>query len=305
MKRILLVVCMTVGGSGCGQNESDAMGTTPWSSQEATAVDAAAAAEAEAAMEAQLTQVESALRSLPGLIGSVQRDMRRHLNAAHVAAAQRNGVGPVRDSTHVEALVRAGRLVRLPDSTQWWVTRELDYSLPYVTPGTQAALEEVGRRFHSRLESRGLPAIRLDVTSVLRTDELQARLRRSNRNAASSTSSHEFGTTLDIAYSAFAAPLEPIVPLETAEAPWLEPHLARFASAMAESVAARRSRELQAILGHVLLELQEEGRVMVTLERLQPVYHLTVAREQPAARGIAVGMASRVVRTGSSDDQKR
>jgi hypothetical protein len=33
-----------------------------------------------------------------------------------------------------------------------------------------------------------------------------------------------------------------------------------------------------AVLGKVLLELQQEGAVMVTLEELQPVFHLTVAR---------------------------
>jgi len=41
----------------------------------------------------------------------------------------------------------------------------------------------------------------------------------------------------------------------------------------------RKSRELQKILGDVLREAQDEGIVLVTLERLQPVYHVTVARE--------------------------
>lgn len=50
------------------------------------------------------------------------------------------------------------------------------------------------------------------------------------------------------------------------------------ASSGYEPVAARRSRELMAILGNVLIEAQDEGKVMVTLERLQPVYHMTVAR---------------------------
>ena len=45
-----------------------------------------------------------------------------------------------------------------------------------------------------------------------------------------------------------------------------------------ETAAARKSRELQAILGSVLNELRREGDVLVTLERQQPVYHVTVAR---------------------------
>src|SRR5690606_692028 len=45
-----------------------------------------------------------------------------------------------------------------------------------------------------------------------------------------------------------------------------------------ERVAARKSRELQNVLGGVLRGLQSDGLVLVTLERQQPVYHLTIAR---------------------------
>ena len=45
-----------------------------------------------------------------------------------------------------------------------------------------------------------------------------------------------------------------------------------------ERMAARYSRELQAVLGEVLREMQAAGEVMVTLERQQPVYHITLAR---------------------------
>jgi hypothetical protein len=272
MKRTIPATCVILAGSGCGQDEAGAPVTQP-SSQEAGSdpADAAASAEATAAIEAQLAEVESALKRLPGLIGSVQADMRRHLNSAHVTAAQRNGVGPVRDSAHVEALVRAGRLVRLPDSTQWWVTRELDYSLPYVTPGTHATMEEIGRRFHARLEAGGLPPIRLDVTSVLRTGELQAQLRRGNRNASRTTSSHEFGTTIDIAYTSFLAPAEVHVP---------HPALPRAQVTEAlDSLATEYANHLEGELGAVLQELLREGTALPLRERGQAVFHITVARD--------------------------
>jgi hypothetical protein len=250
-------------------------------------------------------EIDEVFLPLPLLRPAEESALRRFGNDQQLARARALGIGRGPSSERLASLEREGRLVRLEGSTPLWIVRRLDYSVPLLVPAAHSLLIEIGERFQTRLQELDVPPYRLEVTSLLRSAEDQAALRRVNPNAAAGESTHEFGTTLDIAYSAFAAPLEPIVPLETAEAPWLEPHLARFASAMAESVAARRSRELQAILGHVLLELQEEGRVMVTLERLQPVYHLTVAREQPAARGIAVGMASRVVRTGSSDDQKR
>jgi hypothetical protein len=42
-------------------------------------------------------------------------------------------------------------------------------------------------------------------------------------------------------------------------------------------MAARKSRELQAVLGKVMAEAQSRDEVLVTLERQQPVYHITVA----------------------------
>ena len=62
------------------------------------------------------------------------------------------------------------------------------------------------------------------------------------------------------------------------EVPWLEPYLRRMEDAATEAGAARMSRELQAELGIVLREMQSEGKVMVTLEVRQPVFHITVAR---------------------------
>jgi hypothetical protein len=118
----------------------------------------------------------------------------------------------------------------------------------------------------------GAPPYRLEVTSVLRTPEGQAALRETNPNAASGVSTHEFGTSLDVAYSGYAAPGSATAPQDPAE---------RITALALERVAARYSRELQKVLGDVLREMQSEGLVMVTLERQQPVYHLTVARATP------------------------
>jgi hypothetical protein len=99
-----------------------------------------------------------------------------------------------------------------------------------------------------------------------------------NPNAALGESTHEFGTTLDVAYASFAAPAQHDVALDLDGVEWLEPFADRIAAALLETVAARNSRELQAVLGSVMTAVQDEGLAMVTLERLQPVYHFTVAR---------------------------
>jgi hypothetical protein len=286
-----MTACCIVAGTllGCGSEDGGTNGSpnaagraavAPGAAAPAAPQDAAAEARLRAEIEERIAQVEAAARRLPGLIGSIQVDMRRHLNAAHVAAARSNGVGPVRDSTHVAALVQRGALVQLPDSTEWWVLRELNQSLPYVTPGTKAALEEVGRRFHARLDERGLPPFRLDVTSVLRTNQQQAALRRRNPNASQTTSSHEFGTTLDIAYLSFAAPksLEHRTLAAGSEAQLGQPLRAELATRL-DSLGARYAPHLEGELGAVLQQLQRAGTVLTLRERAQPVFHITVARD--------------------------
>lgn len=240
--------------------------------------DPAVEARSRAALEQRLAAIESDVQRLPGLIGSIRQDMRLHLNATHVATARSTGVGPVRDEAHLASLIDRGALVQLPESTRWWVLRDLNYSLPYVTPGTQAALEEVGRRFHARLDEHGLPPFRLDITSVLRTSEQQSELQRRNRNASDTTSSHEFGTTLDIAYLSFAAPESLDHPsLATELDGQVTPPLREEITTRLDSLGTLHAPHLEGELGAVLQQLERDGMVLPLRERSQPVYHITVA----------------------------
>lgn len=228
------------------------------------------------AIDVRADSVDDRLEPLPLLRPTEEATLRSYLQDAHLARARALGARPEsRDA--IRALEGEGRLVELADTTRYWVIRDLEHSLPYVTPDTRVLLTLVGARFHARLDSLGIPRYRFEISSVLRTSEQQAALRGDNVNAAGGTSAHEFGTTVDIAYSGYAAPSEPLVEPDLGEAGWLEGPVRRVSDAAAERVAARRSRELQAVLGQVLREMQSEGLVYVTLERLQPVYHVTVA----------------------------
>lgn len=270
-------------------------------------VDAAMEERSRAALEKRVGEIESAVQRLPGLIASIRQDMRQHLNAAHVASARSNGVGPVRDGAHLAALVGRGALVQLPESTEWWMLRDLNDSLPYVTPGTYAALQEIGRRFHARLDEHGLPPFRLDITSVLRTSEQQSELQRRNPNASDTTSSHEFGTTLDIAYLSFAAPQSLDHPSLAAEPDdavidpinsplnnrtnvqvvdrvndqinlQLSSTLRAEVSTRLDELGKLHAPHLEGELGAVLQQLEREEIVLPLRERSQPVYHITIAR---------------------------
>ena len=219
--------------------------------------------------------IEGLLQPVALLRRAQEAELRRYSNAENLARARSLGARAA-DSVELAALVTAGRLVRLEDSTAYWVVRELDDSRPYVTPDARALLVRLGRAFHQRLGDLGLPPFRFEVSSALRTGLDQASLRGRNVNAASGASAHEFGTTVDLAYSGYAAPAELPSGLVPEDPEPLRPHLETIARRVLERTAARKSRELQAILGAVLTEAQARGEVLVTLERLQPVYHITV-----------------------------
>jgi len=217
------------------------------------------------------------LRPLAVMTPAEEDALRRFQNAAHVARARALGVR-VASRAHRDSLVAAGRLVELPDSTPYWIVRR-GSSPAFVVPSVPVLLEELGRRFQERLDEMGVPPYRIEVTSSLRTAERQERLRTRNANAAAGVSSHEFGTTVDLSYAAFAPPAEP-APEVLAELPSeLRPQMERLVDLALESVSARKSRELGAIFAQVLREAQSEGLALVIYERQQTVFHVTVARD--------------------------
>jgi len=216
------------------------------------------------------------LRPLPVMTPSDEGALRRFLNDAHVASARALGVR-VSTDTMMDSLVAVGRFVELEDSTSRWIVRP-GASPARVVPGVRAMLEVLGERFQARLADMGLPPFRIEVTSASRTVERQARLRQSNANAAAGVSSHEFGTTVDLSYAAFAHPADLSEEVLRGVPPEFAPHVERMADLALESVSARKSRELGAIFSRVLREAQAEGIALVIYERQQTVYHVTVGR---------------------------
>jgi hypothetical protein len=278
--RLASVFALCCGVAACGDRNDAPAGGAAGSAAPASVQRADVERVLDSAFErvgAVADSVDGLFRPVPLLTPAQEAAFRRFGNAQQLERARALGVRPASEAERRRA-VDAGRLLVLEDSTEHWVVRELTHSEPLLTPDARALLVRIGERFHARLDAMGAPRYRLEVTSVLRTAESQAELRRTNPNAAAGQSTHEYGTTIDIAYASFAAPAELRLELDATDAEWLRPRLERLAAAQLETVAARNSLELRAILGLVMLELQSEGVVMVTLERLQPVYHFTVAR---------------------------
>jgi hypothetical protein len=223
-----------------------------------------------ARLDAASAELNERFGRVPPLSPREVAELRRDANATQIASARRLGQR-VTTAGERERLRREGRLVPLPDSTEFWILRRMEHSEPLATPDAQAMLEEIGRRFHARLDAAGLPRYRMRITSVLRTDADQAALRRVNRNASSIVSAHEFGTTVDVSHERFAVPAG----TWPAGAPT---GLREEAVDRLEVVGKEHARALQAELGRAVHALREEGVLHVMMEDAQPVYHMTVAR---------------------------
>ena len=207
------------------------------------------------------------LRKVPALSMVEKVRLRADANAEQISRARQMGINR---SVKLESNIAAEKLVELEDTTELWALHNLNFSVPYVTPSARSMITEIGRRFQARLDSLGVPQYRIVITSALRTPDKQAALRRVNSNASKIESAHEFGTTVDIAYRRFAAPVDASpIPADT---------IRRLADSVLVKTANLRSAELQAVLGRVIREMQQEGKLLVMMERRQTVYHITVAR---------------------------
>ena len=162
------------------------------------------------------------------------------------AAALANGLAPFASRAEIEENYGKLRLTRklvLIESNPKYIVRELTSSSPYVVPKVRDLLDDIAVRFQEKTQSKS----RFMVTSVLRTEEDVAKLRKTNVNA-STNSCHCNATTIDISYVRFGM----------------------------DRVRPRDNYQLRLALAQTLHELRKEGRCYVKIERKQYCYHITV-----------------------------
>lgn len=242
----------------------------------------AAVEEVRAEFAASLAARGAAFEVVDTLSSGETRRLRRSLNRAHVAAAARLGVAPVPTDS---ALAVADGLAPLDEQSPYYTTR---WPTGPLTPDALAALDAIGERFHARLAEAGLPPFRFVVSSAFRTAEHQDRLRGVNANAARGRSSHEYGTTFDLAYERYAFDGDagygtverPAMPaaLSTLARLWLEAELDAEERAWGERMAVAHADRLEALLGRALIDLEDDGVLLALREVAQPCFHVTVAR---------------------------
>ena len=173
-------------------------------------------------------------------------------NNAHLMHARRNGLKEPfasNDCFHeqIKTLEKTYELVEVKPN-KYYQIKPLKHSFPYLVPEAVDLLNEIGWRFQQKLKENEYEKHAFMVTSLLRTQETQRKLSRSNVNATD-TSAHFFGTTIDISYKEF------------------------YHSKSKEVV---QDPKLVQFLTDVMTEMREECKLMVVRERKQACFHLTV-----------------------------
>ena len=171
-------------------------------------------------------------------------------NDVQLVAANRWGVKPVKNRKDAE--VRKNELVYI-DCSPYYYIDPLYSSIPYLTPRAAVLLQDIGQAFFDSLQTKGVPLHRFIVTSVLRTQEDVAKLRRHNGNATEN-SCHLYGTTIDICYNRYKTVEDPDGP----------------------SRRQVRNDSLKYILSEVLNDMRQQNRCFVKYEVKQGCFHMTV-----------------------------
>ena len=166
-----------------------------------------------------------------------------------IIAARRWGVSPVRNREQAEE--RMNELVYVGSNPYYCIDKGMSSSIPYLVPRAADLLQLIGRSYLDSLAVKGVPLHRVIVSSVLRTEEDVARLRRKNGNA-SEQSCHRFGTTFDICYNRYNTVAPP-----------------------GEYRRPVTNDTLKYVLSEVLRDLRQQDRCYIKYEVKQGCFHIT------------------------------
>lgn len=196
--------------------------------------------------------VDSAGNRLKHKIYSVSsyREAFPDLQDVQMASAVYWGVRPVEDREQAEH--RMNELVFVGSNPYYVMDSRMRTSIPYLVPRAADLLQTIARNFLDSLAIKQIPAHKIIVSSVLRTEADVRSLRKGNVNA-SENSCHRFGTTFDISYRNFCTVAPP-----------------------GEHRREVRNDSLKFVLSEVLNDLRLANRCCVKHEVKQPCFHITV-----------------------------
>ena len=167
------------------------------------------------------------------------------VNDLHLEKAKEVGLKTIPEKRDV---IDVKKLVKVEES-DYLTIDELRYSVPYLTAGAASELNRIAKAFGDSLLRKQLPVYKIVCSSILRTEEDVTRLRKSGNPNASDNSAHCYGTTFDITYTKYDREEE------TDE--FMQPF------------------ELTKVLGEVLRDERNAGRILVKYEKKEHCFHIT------------------------------
>ena len=148
----------------------------------------------------------------------------------HLMAAESFNVPIVKSFDDIEGLVATKKLVAIPEEGNGYTIEKLTHSKAFLNNRAKTVLERIAT---------------ITVTSLTRSEESQASLRRVNSNAAKGESSHNYGASFDLSYT-------------------------KFNNKYSYSKTHRDNLEA------ILKQLQDDGKIYYIKEYRQHCFHVTV-----------------------------
>lgn len=176
----------------------------------------------------------------------------RDPNKMHIRAGKELGIEPFRknaDFLAVRDSILSNEILFYLEDGEFYRKKKMSHSYPYLTKEAIDLIKELSERFQKNLEKKEQENYSLLITSALRTEESQKKLRRSNRNATKDTTSHLFGASFDVSYWDF------------------------YRNSNGEIY---RYKNLQKILTNTIKELRNEKKCLVIKETGHYCFHITV-----------------------------
>ncbi len=162
----------------------------------------------------------------------------------HLETAASFGLPLLEKNSDVDSFLQLRKLVPVNNNPGYHID-SLTHSKPVMLPEAYEVLKEMGRLFVAKAGNHQS----FTVTSVTRTMDNQKHLRRLNPNATKGNSSHSFGCSFDISYLRF-------------------------------NQKHGRNKKLQKVLEEVLLDMRNDRKIYVIVEKRVKCFHITVINKQ-------------------------
>lgn len=157
----------------------------------------------------------------------------------HLIAAESFNIPMVKSFDDIDGLVIMKKLVAIPEEGNGYTIEKLTHSKAFLNSRAKTVLERIASKFYEENN------VTMTVTSLTRSEESQASLRRVNSNAAKGESSHNYGASFDLSYT-------------------------KFNNKYTYNKTHRDNLEA------ILKQLQEDGKIYYIKEYRQHCFHITV-----------------------------